>query len=275
MSKHDGIEDAEETMQHLDRIRTAQSVNISAELFEKLYLNPPNRVSGDLRRTFANPTPLPLLGFLIAVGSLAPALMGWRGAGGGGAANIGVYYFFGGLLQIIGAIFEWIIGNTFIYVVFGSYGAFWLAFAATLTPSFNAEEAYLAGATTAAEKAAAAATFEATLAFFIAFIGVITFMYMVCAIRTNVVFFTIFVLLEIAVWLLVAGYWNASAGNAVAFAKLAKASGACLFALDVLGLYLLFAQLLQAIDFPLDLPVGDLSHIIPSKSRRAKKHKDT
>lgn len=42
----------------LERIRTAQSVNISAELFEKLYLNPPNRVHGDLRKTFANPTPL-------------------------------------------------------------------------------------------------------------------------------------------------------------------------------------------------------------------------
>jgi succinate-acetate transporter protein len=64
----------------------------------------------------------PLLGFLIAVGALAPALMGWRGAGGGGAANIGVFYFFGGVLQIIGAIFEWIVGNTYIYVVFGSFG---------------------------------------------------------------------------------------------------------------------------------------------------------
>jgi hypothetical protein len=51
----------------------------------------------------------PLLGFLIAVGALAPALMGWRGVGGGGAANIG-------------AIFEWIVGNTYIYVVFGLFG---------------------------------------------------------------------------------------------------------------------------------------------------------
>lgn len=48
--------------------------------------------------------------------------MGWRGAGGGGAATIGTYYFFGGVLQIIGAILEWIIGNTFIHVVFGSFG---------------------------------------------------------------------------------------------------------------------------------------------------------
>lgn len=42
-------------------------------------------------------------------------------------------------------------------------GAFWLAFAATLTPAFNAEAAYTASATTAAEEAAAVATFQATL----------------------------------------------------------------------------------------------------------------
>lgn len=203
--------------------------------------------------------------------------MGWRGAGGGGAANIGVFYFFGGLLQIIGAVLEWIIGNTYIYVVFGSFGkqpshrvgrwwdtkshqltvcplgAFWLAFSATLTPAFNAETAYTAGTTTAAEEAAAVQTFEATLglsyfpllatlllmhlisanfgaddgsfsllAFFLAMMGVLIFIYTVCAIRTNMVFFVVFVLLEIAVWLLVAAYWEASSGDAAAFVRLEK-----------------------------------------------------
>jgi hypothetical protein len=42
----------------LDRIRTAETINMSPELFEKLYLNPPNRVKGDLRLTFGNPTPV-------------------------------------------------------------------------------------------------------------------------------------------------------------------------------------------------------------------------
>lgn len=48
--------------------------------------------------------------------------MGWRGAGGGGAATIGTFYFFGGLLQIMGCVMEWLIGNTFPFVVFGSFG---------------------------------------------------------------------------------------------------------------------------------------------------------
>ena len=42
----------------LNRIRTAGSISISPELFEKLYLSPENRVTGDLRKTFANPTPM-------------------------------------------------------------------------------------------------------------------------------------------------------------------------------------------------------------------------
>jgi len=46
----------------LRRIRTAGSISISPELFEKLYLSPQNKVSGDLRKTFGNPTPLALIG---------------------------------------------------------------------------------------------------------------------------------------------------------------------------------------------------------------------
>jgi len=41
-----------------ERIRTAGSISISPELFEKIYLSPHNRVKGDLRKTFGNPTPL-------------------------------------------------------------------------------------------------------------------------------------------------------------------------------------------------------------------------
>lgn len=42
----------------LHRVRTAGSVSISPELFEKLYLSPQNKVKGDLRKTFGNPTPM-------------------------------------------------------------------------------------------------------------------------------------------------------------------------------------------------------------------------
>jgi hypothetical protein len=49
-------EDTHESV--LDRVRSAGLLTISPEMFEKLYLNPKTDVKGDLRGTFANPTPL-------------------------------------------------------------------------------------------------------------------------------------------------------------------------------------------------------------------------
>lgn len=99
----------------LKQIKTANTVSISpgtsrtsesalqgvgnmlmsaTELFEKLYLTPQKAVKGDLRGTFGNPTPVALIGFLLSCTPLACELMGWRGAGGNGAATLGAYYFF-------------------------------------------------------------------------------------------------------------------------------------------------------------------------------------
>ena len=44
--------------------------------------------------------------------------------------------------MIFGGLLEFIIGNTFPFVVFMSFGAFWLALGATLRPDFNAFGAY-------------------------------------------------------------------------------------------------------------------------------------
>jgi len=38
---------------------------------------------------------------------------------------------------------QWIIGNTFPFVVFGSFGAFWLTFGFTQVPFYNAAGAFV------------------------------------------------------------------------------------------------------------------------------------
>jgi uncharacterized protein len=83
--------------------------------------------------------------------------MGWRGAGGGGAASLPAYLFMGGLLQIIGGLLEFFLGNTFPFVVFSTFGGFWLSFGATLQPFYGATEAY--AATGGAESPQFAASF--------------------------------------------------------------------------------------------------------------------
>ena len=108
----------------LNKIRTANSVTITPELFEKLYLSPQNQVKGDLRSTFANPTPVGLLGFLLSGSPLACEMMGWRGAGGNGVAMVAVYYFVGGFLMSLGGLLEFFLGNTFSFAVFLGYGMF-------------------------------------------------------------------------------------------------------------------------------------------------------
>jgi uncharacterized protein len=50
--------DDESTDEAMRAIRSANSLSISPELFEKIYLSPKTRLRKDQRRSFANPTPL-------------------------------------------------------------------------------------------------------------------------------------------------------------------------------------------------------------------------
>jgi succinate-acetate transporter protein len=63
-----------------------------------------------------------VLGLVMALTPLACDLMGWRGAGGAGAASTGVFFFMGGLLMVLGGVMEFLLGNTFPFVLFCGYG---------------------------------------------------------------------------------------------------------------------------------------------------------
>ena len=101
-SAHDfGINGNKEDFDKMDRLQRIQSVE--PEQFEKFFLAPQNRVAGEfnesccqpriieqrltasqgqLRKTFANPTPVALAGFLLCDSTAAIDIMGWGGAGG-------------------------------------------------------------------------------------------------------------------------------------------------------------------------------------------------
>ena len=72
----------------LRRHDTAESIflPISRDAFEKLYLDPKLPREGKLYRKFGNPTPVALMGFMIAGFPTGCILMGWRGSGGNGGA---------------------------------------------------------------------------------------------------------------------------------------------------------------------------------------------
>ena len=98
------------------------NIAIPRAVLEKIYLSPPTNVTGDFRNKMANPTPLGLVGFLVATLPTSFALMGLAGAGGGGVASSGLSMWFGGVLQLIACSMEYFLGNTFSFLVFGTFG---------------------------------------------------------------------------------------------------------------------------------------------------------
>lgn len=104
--------------------------------------------------------------------------------------------------------------------------------------------------------------------------GLLSFIYLICALRTNLVFVAIFLGLLLTYAFLTASYWHLAMGNTAMAAKLQVAGGAFGFMATLAGWWIFFAQMLASVDFPLQIPVGDISHLIKPLSARtaAKEH---
>ncbi|KAJ5378364.1 GPR1/FUN34/yaaH family-domain-containing protein [Penicillium cosmopolitanum] len=253
----------------LQRIKTAGSVSIPPELFEQLYLSPHNRVKGELRQTFGNPTPIALGGFLICATPFSMVTLGWDGAGGLDAANVGSLVFMGGLLLILGAVGEWILGNTYPATVFAIFGGFWFSFGATLQPSFNAYGAYSPDPSNPAK--GMNAEFFATFAFFMVAILIVLTVLGIASIRTNVSLFSLFVVFIPAVGCLTASFFAIARGDAVYATKLQHVGAGLLLAASLIGFYIFIALVLASVDFPIAIPLGDLSTVIKGANEKSRK----
>ena len=94
--------------------------------------------------------------------------------------------------------------------------------------------------------------------------------YLVCSLRTNVVFFLIFFTLMPAFGLLGGAFLQLAQGNAATAAKCQEAAGAFAFVTCLLGWYIFLAIMLASVDFPFELPIGDLSGAIKGASEKRK-----
>jgi hypothetical protein len=107
--------------------------------------------------------------------------------------------------------------------------------------------------------------------------GLLCFLYMILALRTNLVFFLIFMflvpafgLLAAAFWLLAMDYGDGTTIHAATANTCIIAAGALTFVVDMLGWYIFFAILLASLDFPFQLSVVDLSRFIKGASEKQK-----
>ena len=136
--------------------------------------------------------------------------------------------------MVVGGIMEFILGNTFPFVVFCSFGGFWFAFATTLTPFYNAYGAYstidnpvdglnTAGFNASFGKLAALYSVRTSWTstncsrnsgFFLLFFTLLCSIFLICSLRTNAVFVVIFLTVTLALACLVGVYFQAAKGNA-------------------------------------------------------------
>lgn len=100
--------------------------------------------------------------------------------------------------------------------------------------------------------------------------GFLCLIYLVCSLRTNIAFVIIFLTLVIAFGLLVGTYFNLSLGKVDVASRCLVGAGATFFVTCCAGWWIFFAIMLAALDFPFQIPVGDLSTAIKGASARKK-----
>ncbi|KAJ5594601.1 GPR/FUN34 family protein [Penicillium hispanicum] len=152
-------------------------------------------------RKIANPAPLGLCGFALTTFVLGCINMRARGIT---APNIfvGAAYAYGGLIQILSGMWEMAIGNTFGATALTSYGGFWIAMGITFTPGgFSIQ-----GELVRADADGSLGMFYDSLGLFLMGWFIFTFLMMLCTVKSTVVFFSLFLAVDVTFLLLGLGY---------------------------------------------------------------------
>lgn len=95
-----------------------------------------------------------------------------------------------------------------------------------------------------------------------AYMAVLCFVFMIAATRTNLIFFLLFLLLIPTFACLAFSFWRTADGNAASAVNYMHWAGGLAFVVSIVGWYLFMAQILVSVDFPLSLPVLDLSKVV-------------
>ncbi|KJA18270.1 hypothetical protein HYPSUDRAFT_45447 [Hypholoma sublateritium FD-334 SS-4] len=153
---------------------------------------------------------------------------------------VGMAVFCGGLVQLLAGMWEFPRGNTFGGTAFASYGAFWMSYATILIPGSGILAAY----TDASDE------LSSGLGIFLITWTLVTFFFLIVALRKNVGFIALFSVLTITFALLAAGELAASV-NAT------KAGGVTGVITAFIAYYIGLSELLAAEDMAVvRLPLG-------------------
>jgi succinate-acetate transporter protein len=114
--------------------------------------------------------------------------------------------------------------------------------------------------------------FESSFGFYVLFMGVLSFIFLICSLRTNVIFVIIFISATLGFCLAAAAFWTAAQGMAIS-STLLKGTGGSFFVASMAGWYLLAVIMFTVVDLPgaSVFPIGDLSALITGRSAKLSK----
>ncbi|KAJ2275717.1 hypothetical protein GGH19_000230 [Coemansia sp. RSA 1807] len=151
-------------------------------------------------RKLANPGPLGLSSFALTtfVLSLHNGAIG-QPFGTPTSIVLGLAFFYGGLCQLLAGMWEFAQNNTFGATAFSSYGGFWMSYAVIITPGFEVLPTLTeAGGTAKAHG----------LGIFLLGWVIMTFIFFLATLRSNLGLCLLFAFLDITFILLCAGDWT-------------------------------------------------------------------
>ncbi|KAJ2162503.1 hypothetical protein GGF46_000634 [Coemansia sp. RSA 552] len=151
-------------------------------------------------RKFANPGPLGLSSFGLTtfVLSMHNGAMG-QPFGTTPLVVLGLAFFYGGLCQLLAGMWEFASDNTFGATAFSSYGGFWMAYAVIIMPGFGVSDAL---------KDAGGTAHAHAIGIFLLGWVIMTFIFFLATLRTNLGLCLLFAFLDITFILLCAGDWT-------------------------------------------------------------------
>jgi hypothetical protein len=172
--------------------------NDSHEKAEASYAPAPTGPSPHLR-VLANPAPLGLFAFagttyilsmfnVVARDITVPNVV------------LGMAIFYGGLAQLLAGMWEFAAGNTFGATAFSSYGAFWLSFATFYIPDLGVVASYKTDVE----------MLEGALGIYLSCWFIITFLFLIASLRSNVALVGVFFFLTITFMLLMISKFTGS-----------------------------------------------------------------
>lgn len=177
--------------------------------------------------TIANPAPLGLCAFALTTFVLSAANAKLFT---GDQIVLGLALFYGGLAQLLAGMWEFRTGNTFGATAFSSYGAFWMAFAATVQFKLVAD--------------------PQALGFFLIGWTVFTGIMFLASFRTSIALIVLFLFLFLTFLVLALGAFGVNVGTLGGWLGIITA---------IIAWYTAFAGLLASTNSPFTLPVGSRS----------------